>query len=62
MVIETIKRIKQKFDKDKIIGIIKNADEELVKSGNIEILPDERKALIIKLVTLRYQKLLTLLK
>ncbi len=56
-VLESIKRITENFDTIKVEKIVMNVDKELVVLGNPNILPKERKELILKLLTLRLNKL-----
>lgn len=45
------------FDVDKVINVVSNIDIDLINSGNPNCLPKERKELIIKLLTLRFERL-----
>lgn len=54
---ETLERILKQFDLKKIEDIILNIDKELIDLKNPNILPNERKELVLKLLTLRLNKL-----
>jgi hypothetical protein len=56
-----VMRIKQKFDKKRISGIIQNVDLRLPELLLDYKLPQERKDFILKLIVLRVQKLITLI-
>ncbi len=56
-VISILKRISEKFEEEKIEQIVLNVDKELTIIGNPNILPKERKELVLKLLTLRFNKL-----
>jgi len=56
-VIGSLERIIHKYDSISIEDIVLNIDEELIDAGNPNILPKERKDFILKLLTLRFNKL-----
>lgn len=56
-VLDSLKRISEKFDHKKVEQIVLNIDKEIIDSGNANILPKERKELVLKLLTLRVNKL-----
>jgi len=57
MVLVSLKKVIDNFDISKIEEIVINIDGELLKAENSNILPNERKNLVVKLLTLRYNKL-----
>jgi hypothetical protein len=61
-VLETIKRVANKFDSEKIKNIIFNIDAKVPEGYNKFKLPDNRKDLMVKLITLRIAELKSLLK
>ncbi|MBY0426233.1 MAG: hypothetical protein K2Q22_11395 [Cytophagales bacterium] len=56
-VLAALKRITEQFDQKKIEQIVLNVDKELVEIENPNILPKERKELVLKLLALRSSKL-----
>jgi hypothetical protein len=56
-VFNSIQRIIEHFDTNKVEQILSSIDKELVELGNPHILPKERKDLVLKLLTLRLNKL-----
>lgn len=60
VIISEIKRIKEKYDKYKITGIINHIDDCLPKAYELHKIPQKRKELLIKLITLRIERLLSL--
>jgi hypothetical protein len=56
-ILDTLKRITEQFDPKKIELIVLNVDKEIIALGNSNILPKERKELVLKLLTLRFTKL-----
>lgn len=56
-VLSTLDRVFNFFDPDKIKNIVSTVDQELIDLGNPNILPIERKELILKLLFLRSNKL-----
>ncbi len=54
---ESLERILKQFDPKRIEDIVLNIDKELIDLGNSNILPKERKELVLKLLTLRLNKL-----
>ncbi len=56
-ILDSLKRITEKFDPKKIEKIVLNVDKEIIAFGNSNILPKERKELVLKLLTLRLTKL-----
>lgn len=56
-VLDSLKRITEQFDPKKMEQIVLNVDKEIIALGNSNILPKERKELVLKLLTLRLNKL-----
>lgn len=56
-VLDSIKKVIDNFNSAKIAEIVMNVDNELVEMGDPNILPKERKEFILKLLTLRHEKL-----
>jgi len=56
-VLAPLKRIMEQFNKEKISQLVFNVDSELVVSGNPNSFPKKRKEMVIKLLTLRFNKL-----
>jgi hypothetical protein len=56
-ILATLERITEQFDPNKIEQIVLNVDKEIIALGNNNILPKERKELVLKLLTLRLNKL-----
>ena len=56
-VINSLQKMVNGFDVDKVINVVSNIDIDLINSGNPNCLPKERKELIIKLLTLRFERL-----
>lgn len=56
-VLDSLKRIKEQFDPQKVEHIVLNVDTEIIELGNNNYLPKERKELVLKLLTLRFNKL-----
>jgi hypothetical protein len=56
-ILDSLKRITDQFDPKKIEQIVLNVDKEIIALGNSNILPKERKELVLKLLTLRLTKL-----
>ncbi|MFM7859455.1 MAG: hypothetical protein ACKO96_47910, partial [Flammeovirgaceae bacterium] len=56
-VLDSLKRIKEQFDPQKVEQIVLNVDTEIIELGNNNCLPKERKELVLKLLTLRFNKL-----
>jgi hypothetical protein len=56
-VLDSLKRITMLFDPQKVEQIVLNIDKEIIDLGNSNILPKERKELVLKLLTLRLNKL-----
>lgn len=57
VVLSCLKRVTEKFDKSEIEKHVLNVDVKLQEIGNTNILPKERKQLVLELLDLRYQKL-----
>lgn len=57
IVLDSLKRITAQFDPKKVEQIVLNVDKELLDLGNSNYLPKERKELVLKLLTLRLNKL-----
>ncbi len=57
-----IKNVKQKYSQQTIESIVNNIDSNLPKEYSGQRLPDNRKELIIKLITLRTNKLFEIIK
>lgn len=57
LVLDSLKRIIEKFEVKKIEQIVLNIDKEIIDSGNNNFLPKERKELVLKLLSLRLNKL-----
>lgn len=62
VVMKTIQQIESKFNHVEISNIVFNIDQNLPSNLESFKLPNERKELILKLVTLRIQKLINLIK
>ena len=56
-VLDSLKRILERFDTKSVEQIVVNVDKEIVDLGNSNFLPKERKELVLKLLTLRLNKL-----
>jgi len=56
-VLQSLKRVIERFDYKTIEHVILSVDKEIVDSGNKNILPKERKELVLKLLSLRLEKL-----
>jgi hypothetical protein len=56
-IIAPLKRIAELFNQNKIEQIVLNVDKEMIELGNINVLPNERKEMVLKLLTLRFNKL-----
>ncbi len=54
-VLDCLKRISERFDDLKIEELVNNIDSELLKLGNSNFLPKERKQLVLKLLSLRVE-------
>lgn len=57
IVLDSLKRITEQFDPKKVEQIVLYVDKELFDLGNSNYLPKERKELVLKLLTLRLNKL-----
>ncbi len=57
VVLAAIKRIVEGFKTERIEHILMNVDKELVEIGNPNIFPNQRKELVLKLLTSRFEKL-----
>ncbi|TAF44304.1 MAG: hypothetical protein EAZ51_03495 [Sphingobacteriales bacterium] len=57
IVLDPLKRITEQFDPKKVEQIVLYVDKELFDLGNSNYLPKERKELVLKLLTLRLNKL-----
>lgn len=60
VIISELRRIKEKYDKVKIAEIVNHIDDCLPEAYNLHKIPLERKELLIKLITLRIERLLSL--
>lgn len=56
-VLDSLKRITEQFDTKKVEQIVLNVDKEIMALGNSNFLPKERKELVLKLLTLRLNRL-----
>jgi hypothetical protein len=56
-VFDSLKKIITQFDPKKVEEIVLNIDKEIINLGNSNFLPKERKELVLKLLTLRFNKL-----
>jgi hypothetical protein len=56
-IMKVLARIIDRFDYQKVEKIVLSIDRELIDLGNPNILPKERKDLVLKLLTLRLNKL-----
>jgi hypothetical protein len=56
-VLDSLKRIVSQFNPEKVEQIVLNVDKEIIDLGNSYFFPKERKELVLKLLTLRYNKL-----
>lgn len=56
-ILNTLKRIIERFDNKRIKQIVLDIDKEIIDLGNSNFLPKERKELVLKLLTLRLNKL-----
>lgn len=56
-VLDSLKRITEQFDHEKIEQLVLNVDKALLDLRNRNFLPQERKELIVKLLSLRLKKL-----
>lgn len=56
-VLDSLKRIIERFNLKNIEDIVLNVDKEIIAVGNSNLLPKERKELVLKLLTLRFNKL-----
>jgi hypothetical protein len=61
-VLDIIYQVQQNFASDKIEQIVMHVDDNLPKILNDKKIPLERKKLIIKFVTLRYERLISMIK
>jgi hypothetical protein len=57
-ILDSLKRITEQFDPSKVEQIVINIDNEIIGLGNSNFLPMERKELVLKLLTLRSNKLM----
>lgn len=57
-VVLALEKIIKNFDKVKVESAVFNVDNELIRSGNLNILPKERKELVVKLLNLRLDRLI----
>lgn len=57
IILACLKRITEQFDSNKIENIVRNVDKEIIDLENLNFLPKERKELVLKLLTLRLNKL-----
>jgi len=62
IVMKTIQQVESRFNQDEISNIVFNIDQNLPSNLESFKLPNERKEFILKLVTLRIQKLINLIK
>ena len=60
VIITELKRIKEKYDKVKIAEIVNHIDDCLPEAYKLHKIPQNRKDLLIKLITLRIERLLSL--
>ncbi len=60
-VLGVIHRVRQSFNPDKIESIVMHIDDNLPETLKGQTMPLERKKLIIKFVTLRYEKLISMI-
>jgi hypothetical protein len=56
-ILEIIKKVIEQFDSEKLEKLVLEIDKELIDSGNTNSFPKERKDLVLKLLTLRFNKL-----
>jgi hypothetical protein len=56
-VLQSLKRVLERFDYKTIEKVVISVDKEIVDSGSNNILPKERKELVLKLLSLRMEKL-----
>jgi hypothetical protein len=56
-ILEIIENVINKFDSEKLEKLVLEIDKELIDSGNTNSFPKERKDLVLKLLTLRFNKL-----
>lgn len=56
-VMASLKRVVEKFDQKKVETIVLNIDKDLLELGNPNFLPKERKEMVLKLLTLRINRL-----
>lgn len=57
IIISSLKKVIELFDEKKLEAIVLNIDKEIIELGNSNFLPKERKELVLKLLTLRINKL-----
>lgn len=62
VVIGEIERVKQRFDRNKIEDIVLGIDKEMPSSLLGQKIPEDRKKLIIKLITLRCEQLISIIQ
>uniref|UniRef100_UPI004047F008 hypothetical protein n=1 Tax=Roseivirga sp. TaxID=1964215 RepID=UPI004047F008 len=55
--LHSLKKINEQFDSKKVESIVESVDKDLIALGNPNILPKERKELVLKLLALRQEKL-----
>ena len=55
-----IKRISDKYNKEQIVQIIRHIDDSLPERFSMQKIPEKRKELLIKLITLRIERLISL--
>lgn len=60
-VVEIIKRVNDRFDKKKLENLVFNVDKDLPKNLHALKLCDKRKELMIKIITLRIEKLINII-
>lgn len=60
VIISELKRIKEKYNKEKIAEIVNHIDDCLPEAYTLHKIPQNRKELLIKLITLRIERLLSL--
>ena len=60
IIVSELKRIRERYDKNKISEIINHIDDCLPEAFNLQKIPQKRKDLLIKLITLRIERLLSL--
>lgn len=57
IVLHCLKKVNEQFDFKKVESMVRSVDKDLIASGNPNILPKERKELVLKLLALRQEKL-----